>query len=237
MDRVVRMKPDAVGTRYYRGWLRARLGDYDGSDRTDYSRILHDDPNAVDKLCDRSCRYALAGRYQEAEADFDGIARPGGKNPPGPCSAAPTTCTLAGAITTAPIADCDAMIAVDPKIAEAYFYRGLALLSKGEDARAAADFDRALALDQPESLTFQGELRLSYPELRVPDANARGSRRPRSAQGRPRCRRPPARRGRPRSSPNQLARARRRAVSPDDSTRGRCQPADASLAIPEGFGS
>jgi serine/threonine protein kinase/regulator of sirC expression with transglutaminase-like and TPR domain len=171
MDRVVRMKPDAVGSRHYRAWLRARLGDYDGA-IADYSRLLHDDPNAVDKLCDRASAYALAGRYQEAEADFTASLSRAGKNPWPLLRRAHNLHARRGDYDRA-IADCDAMIAVNPNIAEAYFYRGLALLSKGENARAAADFDHVFELDQPESLTFQGEMRLRYPELHDARANAR----------------------------------------------------------------
>ena len=157
--------------RHFRAWLRARTGDYDGA-ISDYSMILRLDPNSVDKLSDRACAYALAGKHKEAEADFDAALRGELKVPWPRLRRAHNLYMRRGEFDRA-IDDCNALIAVKPDMAEAYFYRGLAYLGKNDYAHAAADLDQALKLDQPESLTFQGPMRLRYPELYDARASAR----------------------------------------------------------------
>jgi len=171
MEAALLLRPNNTGFYPYRGWLRARLADYDGA-IADYTRVLRVDPNDAVTRASRACALALAGRYDEAEADFEAALR-GSEEYPWPLVRRAHNLHAKRGDYDRAVADCGRMIAIDPKYAEAYFYRGLALLARGAPGPAVEDFDRVLALNQPDALTFQGRLSTRYAELYQARGDAR----------------------------------------------------------------
>jgi len=171
LDVALELEPNNTGYYHYRGWLRARLGELDRA-IADYTRALRNQPDDVVIRSDRACARALAGQYDQAEADFE-VALQGAGSYPWPLIRRAYYLDRARGDFERAVADCDRMIAVDPNFAESYLNRGLILLTRGDPARAVPDFDQVLALNQPDTPTFEGRLSSRYAEIYQARGDAR----------------------------------------------------------------
>ncbi len=146
-----------------RGWIRAQLGDYDGS-LADYHRAFEGRPLDAIKLADRASVAAMAGHHKDAETDFEAALR---LDPSSPWIRARRARYLHAARGDhqRAVADCDEALRLKPGHAEASLYRGLSSVALDDFRGAVADFDRALDPHQARAITFLGPISSHYPEL------------------------------------------------------------------------
>jgi serine/threonine-protein kinase len=150
---VIQRDPQDVEAYFNRGVARAQLLDFQGAIE-DYTQALHRDPAHSKAYYHRGLARQALGDPQGAIEDFSqAIAlQPAGASEAGVAAQAElylqrAIAYLGNNALEAALADCEQALRLNPELAPAYFYRGLARQELRDPAGALADFNRALELD------------------------------------------------------------------------------------------
>ncbi len=153
---VLRRDPQDTEAYFNRGVARAQLLDFQGAIE-DYTQALQLDPSHSKAYYRRGLARQALGDPQGAIADFSraiALRATQGEEPSGAVATDQAELYLQRAAAylssnalEAALADCEQALRLNPELALAYFYRGLARQGLRDPAGALSDFNRALELD------------------------------------------------------------------------------------------